>query len=120
MVKYHKYVFEWRRKMALKINGVGRPLTNFVYSVAQTNNASIFLTIKYTHTSGYKIIINRIRVYEFVTDQRHPNITAITQQIATLLAKAQSNKIVIKEDKTRNYIDITDGRQYYQYTGYSI
>ena len=106
--------------MALKINGVGKAIVAFDYSVAITNNASVFLTIKYPHRNWYGVTIDKIRVYEFKTDTRHSNLNTITQQVNALLSKSQKHKIVIKEDKDRNYIEILDGGNFYQYTGWSI
>lgn len=106
--------------MALKINGVGKAIVDFDYSVAPTNNASVFLTIKYPHKTWYGITIGKIRVYEFKTDMRHSNLNTITQQVNALISKSQKQKIVIKEDTDRNYIEILDGCNFYQYTGWSI
>lgn len=106
--------------MALKLNGIGKAIINYKYSIAPTNSSSAFLTISYIHNTCYGGTINKVRVYEFVPDIRHPNLTTIIQQVNTLLFKAQNQTIVIKEDTTRSYIEILDGSNFYQYTGWSL
>lgn len=106
--------------MALKLNGIGKAITNFKYSIASTNKASAFLTITYIHNTCYGGTINKVRVYEFVTDIRHPDLTTIIQQVNALLFKSQNQKIVIKVDPTRNYIEILNGSNFHQYTGWVL
>lgn len=106
--------------MSLKINGYGKILTSYTYSVSFTNNNSVFLAVKYPFQNCYGVTINKVRIYEFISDIRHPNLSYIQSEILKIMKNSLTSKVVIRDDSARNYIKLYWNKNYYEYTGYTI
>ena len=100
--------------MSLKIDGIGKPISSFTYTVNLTANQTVLLTINPT---GYVS-----RSYELFRDNRHPDVNAICAQVSNALKAAQGYSLVkIKCDKERRYVHFRlPGNVSEQYSGTKI
>ena len=105
--------------MKLKIDKIGTLLTEFTYSIAQSNTNSVIVSILFKKENSYGGYQETSRIYHLFPDSRHQ-----LQSILNLTNNAfqiTKGTLKITTDVSRNYVNfIYPKNNNDQFTGYYI
>lgn len=87
----------------LKLPGV-KMIGRYIYSIGRSNNGNILLTIIYRQKNNYDYEINKVKVLEFMTDNRCGTIELLEEAIKNSMIDANNGKTIFSYDSDRRYI----------------